>query len=211
MGCIYIITNKLNGKQYIGKTDYKDVSIRWEQHKNDYKKFKDRPLYKAFSKYGIENFDFSVLCDDLYGDDLSLKEMEMINLYDTYKHGYNATLGGNGKPLYNFDNNELIDYYNKVLNIEETANYFGCCRDIMAIKLKELNVKIVNKGHTNHQKRIYCNELNMYFDSIICAAQHLIDSGISKSNNIEMVRRGISRAVNKKRNTYLKKHWVCVD
>lgn len=207
MGCIYIITNKINGKQYIGKTDYKDVSIRWNQHKHDYKRFKDRPLYKAFLKYGIENFDFSILYDNLYGDELALKEMEMIILYDTYRNGYNATLGGDGKMLYDFNNEELIDYYNKTLNVKKTAKHFGCCSDIISIKLKELGVEIVNKGGTLSSKKIYCSELDMYFDSILHASQYLIDSSISNSKNIEIVRRGISRAINKKRNTYLKMHW----
>lgn len=207
MGCIYIVTNKINGKQYIGKTGYQDASIRWNQHKHDYTRFKDRPLYRAFLKYGIENFDFSILYDNLYSNELDLKEIEMITLYDTYKNGYNATLGGEGKMLYDFDDKELIDYYNKTLNIKETAEHFGCCYDTMSVKLKELGVKIFNKGHVAHRKRIYCSELNMNFESVLHAAQYLINLNISKSNDIEMVRRGISRAVNKKRNTYLKMHW----
>lgn len=60
---IYKITNKINGKCYIGQSN--DIERRWKEHKNsfsnpnvsDYESKKNR----AFRKYGIENFDFQVL------------------------------------------------------------------------------------------------------------------------------------------------------
>ena len=57
MGFIYKITNKLNNKIYIGQTT-KTVEKRFQQHKNNSNKeyFSQIILYKAFNKYGIENF-----------------------------------------------------------------------------------------------------------------------------------------------------------
>ena len=57
MGYIYCITNMLNGKQYVGKT-VGSINERFKQHCAEYKKerSKDRPLYRAMRKYGIENF-----------------------------------------------------------------------------------------------------------------------------------------------------------
>lgn len=59
MGSIYKITNTINNKVYIGQT-IKPVEKRFQQHKNNYTKpyFSQLVLYKAFNKYGIENFTF---------------------------------------------------------------------------------------------------------------------------------------------------------
>ena len=53
-GYIYLITNKINGKQYIGQT-VKTVQKRWSRHLADSKNF-DFYFYKAIRKYGKENF-----------------------------------------------------------------------------------------------------------------------------------------------------------
>lgn len=57
MAYIYKITNKINGKVYIGKTIH-SIETRWNQHIYESKKqrYECRPLYDAFNKYGIENF-----------------------------------------------------------------------------------------------------------------------------------------------------------
>lgn len=60
---IYKITNKFNNDCYIGKSI--DIDRRWQQHRYNYNnknsKSYDYHLYKAFRKYGIENFEFEVL------------------------------------------------------------------------------------------------------------------------------------------------------
>lgn len=62
MSYIYCITNHVNGKKYIGKTT-SSVSKRWKEHCRDYKKerCKDRPLYRAMNKYGIDSFSIEML------------------------------------------------------------------------------------------------------------------------------------------------------
>ena len=58
---IYKIENLINGKIYVGQSN--NIERRFSQHKSPYeqKRFSDKPLYKAFQKYGIENFSFSVI------------------------------------------------------------------------------------------------------------------------------------------------------
>jgi len=57
-------------------------------------------LYKAFNKYGIENFSIAKIeeCPD---EALFEREKYWIKELNTYHFGYNATLGGEGTTLYN--------------------------------------------------------------------------------------------------------------
>ena len=45
MAYIYLITNKINGKQYVGKTE-NTIDERWREHCNDYQRehCEKRPL-----------------------------------------------------------------------------------------------------------------------------------------------------------------------
>lgn len=94
---IYKITNKINNKSYIGYA--RDIEDRWKTHKsrafNPHGKEFEKTLYRAFRKYGVENFDFSVLlkCSE---EQLSTTEIFFISYYDTHKNGYNETAGGEG-------------------------------------------------------------------------------------------------------------------
>lgn len=60
MAYIYKITNSINGKIYIGKT-YKTIEQRFKEHFKDSKRYKNRPLYRAINKYGIESFKIEVI------------------------------------------------------------------------------------------------------------------------------------------------------
>lgn len=94
MVLIYVIENIINGKKYIGldsdTTGRKNS--RWLDHKSKYNKklrYKTK-LYPAMRKYGIDNFNYYILEDNI--DDpveLVLKESAYIKLYDTITNGYN--------------------------------------------------------------------------------------------------------------------------
>lgn len=88
---IYKITNKLNGKVYIGQSV--DIDTRWRQHINTKD---DALIHKSIQKYGAENFSFKILLEcpiEMLND----WERDMIALYDCISpNGYNLTEGGGG-------------------------------------------------------------------------------------------------------------------
>ena len=85
---IYIITNNINGKQYIGK------------HSTFLKKDKyfgsGVALRNAIKKHGKENFNKKILfyCED--ENELNKMEIFFIKKHNTYGNGYNLTHGGDG-------------------------------------------------------------------------------------------------------------------
>jgi group I intron endonuclease len=97
MAYIYRIKNKITKKSYIGESKGKDVKWRWNEHKKTIEKNKGCPaLRDAVKKYGIENFEFSIIiiCFD---DERFKYEKEYIKKYNTVvPYGYNITSGGEG-------------------------------------------------------------------------------------------------------------------
>ena len=58
---IYVITNKINNKVYIGQSI--DIRVRWWGHRCELNRNShyNKHLQGAWNKYGEDNFDFSVL------------------------------------------------------------------------------------------------------------------------------------------------------
>ena len=101
---IYKITNVVTGKCYIGQAV--DIRARLMDHIH-FSKYKKNVLYKAINKYGIDNFDCRVVImintfgktQDEIKKELNFLECFYIDLYDSYKNGYNMTLGGDSTRL----------------------------------------------------------------------------------------------------------------
>ena len=77
---VYKITNKINNKLYIGIT--KDFTERIKYHKQrafqEKHKEYDKVLYRAFRKYGLENFEFEILEENLTEDEAKAAEKAYI-------------------------------------------------------------------------------------------------------------------------------------
>ena len=93
---VYVITNKVNGKQYVGQTS-KDLNVRWGEHT----RIKSVPscgyLHNAIRKYGADNFDIKPLVIVGTKQEMDFYEKQLISVLDTKApNGYNLTNGGDG-------------------------------------------------------------------------------------------------------------------
>jgi group I intron endonuclease len=93
-GRIYVITNKVNGKKYVGQTTQK-LGRRWRQHCG--KGENCRVISSAIKKYGTQNFTIGEICSASTPDDLNYKELHWVQRLDSLvPNGYNLKEGGNG-------------------------------------------------------------------------------------------------------------------
>lgn len=204
MAYIYIITNKINGTQYVGKTT-ESIEERWKDHiyEKDKRRAENRPLYRAFNKYGIENFKIEQL-EECSVEILSEREQYWIDKIDTYNNGYNATKGGDGSLLYNYK--ILSEKYKELQNLQETAKFFNCDRDTVKRACIEYNIKIKNGTDISKErngKKIKMCDLqtkNMLkeFNDQSDAARWLIENNITKAT-IKSISTNIGRVAKGKR------------
>jgi group I intron endonuclease len=90
---IYIITNLVNAKQYVGIT--KDMTGRWSRHKAA--KGGCPVLHSAIRKHGVENFAFTHVADAFDEEAAKMIERILIAEHNTKApYGYNMTDGGDG-------------------------------------------------------------------------------------------------------------------
>lgn len=144
-GYIYKITNLINQKCYIGQTTT-TIEHRWGQHKTDYNN--PNPMYKAFKKYGLENFKIEEV--SRYTRDTKEKLINILNSKEIYyinkfhslvsENGYNLSIGGDNRGIYNcfpidvYDRNGDLLFQcssaketSRLLNGYDVGSIVDCC------------------------------------------------------------------------------------
>ena len=139
MAYIYQIVNDINQKVYVGKTEF-SIEKRFKEHcKDAFRENKEkRPLYAAMRKYGIENFHIELIEETNNPEE---REIFWIENKRSFKNGYNATLGGDGKKYIDYD--LVIATYKEVKNMSEVARRLNISTDSVALILKNANVEIL--------------------------------------------------------------------
>lgn len=104
---IYKITNTINGSQYVGFTSLTSVDRYKEHLKNNQRKTcSSHLLYKAFKKYGVENFSVEEIGQAKTKEEAWERECYWISHLRTNRFrypeikGYNMNDGGTGGPGY---------------------------------------------------------------------------------------------------------------
>lgn len=208
-GYIYKITNKINEKIYIGKT-LQPIYIRFKEHCKD--AFRDRnekrPLYAAMRKHGTESFEIELI-EEISIDKLSEREMYWIEKYNSYHNGYNATKGGDGKQLYDYQ--AIIKGFLSGKLIKELAIEFECCEDTISQALKSANIDTKQNSVKSTYKKLIAYDLNdnviQEFESRKAAVLWLQSNNYTKATDIDNITAAIGRAANGKRATAYGMKW----
>lgn len=107
---VYVITNRLNKKTYVGQT--KNLRDRWNQHRCEARRGNKSPLYRAIRKYGEKNFTVKTVECFFTRKEASYFERALIDFMKStsHRHGYNVDLGGHTAGKHSKETKRKIGY-----------------------------------------------------------------------------------------------------
>ena|ERR1035437_5672421 len=202
---IYTIHNILNNKIYVGKTN--NIKKRWARHvsnafsKNNLVK---KHIHYAISKYGLDNFVFSIIQSFNNEIDCLLAEIYWIKYFNSMNRdlGYNLTEGGGGSSGFKLSQEtkdkiskaklgtKATEFTKKIMSDKRKGhknNFYG--------KKHTQKTKIKNSGENSKSAKLILQEVIEIIDLFKCKnfsqKQIAIIYGISQSQ--------ISRIVNGKK------------
>jgi len=155
MMVVYKITNNANGKVYIGVTA-RSFKERMKSHKNNKVETK---FTNAIKRYGWENFTKEIIEEVDTLEKLFEREIYWIDFYNSYKQGYNSTMGGDISPMLFQENkdklsktikNKLRTKRQKMKQVERLLNY---CKthdhSRLNVKLRDETKRKISIAQTN--------------------------------------------------------------
>lgn len=213
MAYIYQIINDINDKIYIGKTEF-SIEKRFKEHCQDAfrERNEKRPLYSAMRKYGVEHFYIELIEET---DKPEERERYWIEQKRSFKNGYNATLGGDGKRYIDYD--LVITTYRKIQNASKTAEMLGICKDSVIKILKSRDEPIISSQEV--VIRQFGKITNMYdlngeflrsFPSTNAAAEYMVQNGLTGCKKTT-IKQHITEVCTGRRKTAAKFKWQYAD
>lgn len=142
---VYLLTNKINGKQYVGRTS-QSLKSRF----NNGNGYSQSYLSTDIKKYGWNNFNHTLIKSGLTKEEACELEKKMIKELKTQETGYNISEGGLGKDSFSFSINNRTGEISNI--IREKKN-----------KFKDNLIKYKNTGESDDDYIYYCVEEDAYF------------------------------------------------
>ncbi len=166
MFTVYKITNLINQKSYVGSSIR--VEKRWREHCNTaFNKNSPRynyPLYKAFRKYGLENFKFEILKDDFSNyEEMVQYEHDMIIYFKSYSNGYNQTLSTNQVQLAQENCQRYIQSISqRCAKVDINNNIIEVYNSYHDAARQNLPNNTLNENIATHIRRVCKGEISSY-------------------------------------------------
>jgi group I intron endonuclease len=181
MSFIYKVTNKVNSKCYIGKTDYTDPTKRYKEHIKESRKNrnKNRPLYSAIRKHGEDSFIFAVIEET---DEPLEREIYYIKYFNSFgSNGYNATKGGDGKSYISATDEDVVNYFLSCKSTIKTSTNFLIDRKTVRSILRRNGIEKLSRSYI----------ANKNFGLSICQIDILSGKDINRFDSINSAARFI--------------------
>lgn len=160
---IYKIINNVTGEKYVGQTT--NFSRRISDHISKLKlnKHPNPKLQASWNKYGENSFSIEKTLYNLTKQELDKKEIEEIKKEDSFKNGFNLTLGGTGGDTRS--KIKLEDFYEIYLgNLKydglttRTASFYNCDSSTVSSIKRE----IAYDSFREKTKQLSLEEKNFY-------------------------------------------------
>ena len=187
MYIVYQHKNKINGKIYIGITS-RNPEERWGSNGCNYKT--SPHFYSAIQKYGWDNFEHNILFTNLTKEQACLKEQELIKEFNSMnrEYGYNSTSGGEIFTM-NEETKQKIsqsmmgnknglghvcteDKKQKISEAQKGRKFTEEHKQKLSDAAKNRHVpcseekkKTLSQNYP-HKKQVYCEELDMIYESV---------------------------------------------
>lgn len=207
-GYIYLITNNVNGKMYVGQTS-KTPLQRFKMHVQDSYRNNERynsALHRAIRKYGESNFKIETL-EECEIESLNSKEIYWIDKLGTFKNGYNMTLGGEGSNRLDIPDKKEFTELSKIYTATRLAEHYKVYLPTIYSWADKYNIKL--KTHKRAVATVI-NGVEYKFETLNEAGQWLIDEGFTCSTKgSRYVAYYITKSINESK-TYLGLNWYFI-
>lgn len=165
---IYKITNRINDKGYVGKTE-RTIEKRWKSHCSSARNGSKFRFHSAIRKYGEDKWNLEILEELITDDELLVSEREeyYIVLHKTLTEGYNAVPGGTGGWMLPRCSPEVQQKWREQKASRSIGSTNPNCCGLTNDDLIEIGLKFIEKyGFIGGKKRLVDfakDELNLKF------------------------------------------------